>query len=59
MRLMAWMTATTIDCFCVVCVDSQASTKKPPSQVAFLLQTVVKLGHNAELQRSEFEDLFA
>ena len=39
-------------------VDSQAPTKKPPSQVAFLLQTFVKLGHNAELQRSEFEGLF-
>ena len=30
MRLTAWMTTTTIDCFCVACVDSQAPTKKPP-----------------------------
>jgi hypothetical protein len=41
------------------CIDWQATTKKPPLQVAFLLQTFIKLGHNSEQQRSEFESLFA
>jgi hypothetical protein len=43
----------------LACLDSQAPTKKPPLQVAFLLQRFIERCHNTELQRSELEDLFA